>query len=112
MYIYLKLLTPATALITTGFAEIIIVLCHYIYARKNMKLNIEIISKRNTIYFILGLLFIPISLIIRSLNLGFITTLALIIMTCSIMYFIVLYIKKDNNLLFILDKLKRKLKVG
>lgn len=110
--VYLKLLTPATALITTGFAEIIIVLCHYIYARKNMKLNIEIISKRNTIYFILGLLFIPISLIIRSLNLGFITTLALIIMTCSIMYFIVLYIKKDNNLLFILDKLKRKLKVG
>lgn len=110
--VYLKLLTPATALITTGFAEIIIVLCHYIYARKNMKLNIEIISKRNTIYFILGLLFIPISLIIRSLNLGFITTLTLIIMTCSIMYFIVLYIKKDNNLLFILDKLKRKLKVG
>lgn len=110
--VYLKLLTPATALITTGFAEIIIVLWHYIYARKNMKLNIEIISKRNTIYFILGLLFIPISLIIRSLNLGFITTLALIIMTCSIMYFIVLYIKKDNNLLFILDKLKRKLKVG
>lgn len=110
--VYLKLLTPATALITTGFAEIIIVLCHYIYARKNMKLNIEIISKRNTIYFILGLLFIPISLIIRSLNLGFIITLTLIIMTCSIMYFIVLYIKKDNNLLFILDKLKRKLKVG
>lgn len=110
--VYLKLLTPATALITTGFAEIIIVLCHYIYARKKMKLNIEIISKRNTIYFILGLLFIPISLIIRSLNLGFITTLTLIIMTCSIMYFIVLYIKKDNNLLFILDKLKRKLKVG
>lgn len=110
--VYLKLLTPATALITTGFAEIIIVLCHYIYARKNMKLNIEIISKRNTIYFILGLLFIPISLIIRSLNLGFIITLTLIIMTCSVMYFIVLYIKKDNNLLFILDKLKRKLKVG
>ena len=110
--VYLKLLTPATALITTGFAEIIIVLCHYIYAIKNMKLNIEIISKRNTIYFILGLLFIPISLIIRSLNLGFIITLTLIIMTCSVMYFIVLYIKKDINLLFILDKLKRKLKVG
>ena len=36
----------------------------------------------------------------------------LIIITCMLLYFIVLYIKKDNNLMFILDKFKNKLKVG
>ena len=53
-----------------------------------------------------------ISLIIRKFKLGFLLTLLLIILICSFMYFIVLYIKKDNNLLFILDKFKGKLKVG
>ena len=77
-----------------------------------MKIKVEILSKKNITYFALGILFIPISLIIRKLNLGFILTLLLIILICSFMYFIVLYIKKDTNLLFILDKFKRKLKVG
>ncbi|MDD6093176.1 MAG: flippase [bacterium] len=110
--VYFKMLTPATALITTGISEIIIVLWHFTYAKRIMKLNVEIISKKNSIYLILGLLFIPLSFVVRKLNLGFIITLALIIILCSFMYFIVLYIKKDNNLLFILDKFKRKLKVG
>ena len=81
-------------------------------SKRNMKIKVEILSKKNITYFALGILFIPISLIIRKLNLGFILTLLLIILICSFMYFIVLYIKKDNNLLFILDKFKGKLKVG
>jgi len=110
--VYFKILNPSTALITTGFSEIIVLIWHYLYAKRNMKIKVEILSKKNITYFALGILFIPISLIIRKLNLGFILTLLLIILICSFMYFIVLYIKKDTNLLFILDKFKRKLKVG
>ena len=110
--VYFKILNPSTALITTGFSEIIVLIWHYLYAKRNMKIKVEILSKKNITYFVLGILFIPISLIIRKLNLGFILTLLLIILICSFMYFIVLYIKKDTNLLFILDKFKRKLKVG
>ena len=62
-------------------------------------------------YIILSFLFIPISLLIRKLNLGFYITMILIMTVCILFYFIVLYIKKDNNLIFILDKFKgRKLK--
>ena len=110
--VYFKMFNPSTALITTGFSEIIVLIWHYLYAKRNMKIKVEILSKKNITYFALGILFIPISLIIRKLNLGFILTLLLIILICSFMYFIVLYIKKDNNLLFILDKFKGKLKVG
>lgn len=112
MLVYFKILSPSTALITTGISELIVLIWHYIYARKSMKLNIEVVSKKNIIYLVLGLLFIPISFVIRKLNLGFIITLILIVLSCSFMYFIVLYIRKDNNLLFILDKFKSKLKVG
>lgn len=51
-------------------------------------------------------------MLLRKLNLGFYITMILIIITCMLLYFIVLYIKKDNNLMFILDKFKNKLKVG
>ena len=77
-----------------------------------MNINVQVFSKKNMTYIILSLLFIPISLLLRKLNLGFYITMILIIITCMLLYFIVLYIKKDNNLMFILDKFKKKLKVG
>lgn len=77
-----------------------------------MNINVQVFSKKNITYIILSLLFIPISIVIRKLNLGFYVTMTLITIICVLLYFIVLYIKKDNNLLFILDKFKGKLKVG
>ena len=77
-----------------------------------MNIDVRVFSKKNMTYILLSLLFIPISLIIRSLKLNFYINIIVIVIICSLMYFIVLYIKKDNNLLFILDKFKRKLKVG
>lgn len=77
-----------------------------------MNINVQVFSKKNITYIILSLLFIPISLLLRKFNLGFYITMILIIITCMLLYFIVLYIKKDNNLMFILDKFKNKLKVG
>ena len=75
-----------------------------------MNINIQVFSKKNITYIILSLLFIPISLLIRKLNLGFYITMILIMIVCILLYYIVLYIKKDNNLMFILSKFKIKLK--
>ena len=77
-----------------------------------MNIGIQVFNKRNMIYIILSLLFIPISLLIRKLNLGFCITMILIIVVCLLLYCMVLYIRKDNNLIFILNKFKGKLKVG
>ena len=107
-----KIFSPITALATTGLVELAVFITHYIYARRKMNINVQVFSKKNMTYIILSLLFIPISLLLIKLNLGFYITMILIIITCMLLYFIVLYIKKDNNLMFILDKFKKKLKVG
>ena len=112
LLILFKIFSPLTALATTGLVELAIFIIHYTYARKKMNIDVRIFNKKNMTYILLSLLFIPISLIIRSLNLNFYINIIVIVMLCSLMYFIILYIKKDNNLLFILDKFKSKLKVG
>lgn len=112
LLVLFKIFSPLTALTTTGLVELTIFITHYIYARKKMNIDVQVFSKKNMTYILLSLLFVPISLIIRSLKLNFYINIIVIIMICSLMYFIVLYIKKDNNLLFILDKFKGKLKVG
>ena len=73
-----------------------------------MNINVSVFSKRNIVYIILSLLFIPISLIIRCFKLNFYINMIVIMIVCMAMYFIVLYLKKDNNLMFILSKFKGK----
>lgn len=111
LLVIFKIFNPITALATTGLIELIIFITHYIYTKKKMNINVQVFNKKNITYIILSLLFIPISLLIRRFNLGFYVTMILIIITCILLYYIVLYIKKDNNLMFILDKFKIKLKV-
>lgn len=112
LLVLFKIFSSLTALATTGLVELTIFIIHYTYARKKMNIDVRVFSKKNMTYILLSLLFIPISLIIRSLKLNFYINIIVIVIICSLMYFIVLYIKKDNNLLFILDKFKGKLKVG
>lgn len=106
--VFIDIFSPATAMLTTGLSELAVFILHYIYSRRNLKLTVSIFSKNNLTYLILGLTFIPISLVIRKLSLGFVITLILIVTICVLLYFSILYIKKDNNLMFILEKLKKK----
>lgn len=110
LLLFLDIFSPITALISTGIIELVIFTVHYIYAKKKMNVGVNVFSRNNLTYIILSLLFIPISLLIRKLSLGFYITMILIIVLCMLLYFIVLYIKKDNNMIFILNKFK--LKVG
>ena len=108
LLVYFKVFNPTTALASTGLIEFIVFIIHYIYAKKNMNINVSVFSKRNIVYIILSLLFIPISLIIRCFKLNFYINMIIIMIVCMAMYFIVLYLKKDNNLMFILSKFKGK----
>ena len=99
LLIYFKIFTPTTALITTTIAELGFALCQYIYARKKLDLDIHIFTKENISYLVLGICFIPISLLIRSFNLGFWITFALIIIICMGFYIGILYLMKDDNLI-------------
>ena len=106
--IIFKVFTPLTALLTTGVAEILFVITQKLYAKNKLDIDLKIFAN-NKKYFILGLLFIPISLLIRSIKLSFIVNLISIILVCSLFYVGTLYIMKDENLFLILNKFKNKL---
>lgn len=102
--ILFKVLTPFTAMLTTGIAEISLSTLLYRYITKKQKIKYVVFSKQNLIYLLLGILFIPISLIIRLFNLGFWFNLILIVIICVITYVGILYIRKDENLNLIIKK--------
>lgn len=108
LLIGLNIFNPITALVTTCLAELSVFIIHYNYAKRKMKINVNIFTGKNITYIVLSLLFIPISLVIKGLNLNFWVDIILTMLTCMTLYFVVLYIRKDNNLIFILSKfLKR-----
>lgn len=100
--------TPLTAMLTTGLAELLFVFAQKIYAKKKLDIDLNIFDGNNKIYLILGLCFIPITLLIKLIKLPFVLSVILIILACSIFYIGILYLKKDENLMLILNKFLNK----
>lgn len=100
-----KMFSPLTAMLTTGFVEVLLVATEYIYVSKKMKIKIQLFSKQNLTYLLLSLCFIPISLLVKHIDLGFYVNIITIIFVCVLLYVGVLYLKKDSTLKMILDKL-------
>jgi O-antigen/teichoic acid export membrane protein len=111
LLVLFKVFNPSTALATTAIAELGLAIVQYIYSIKKLKLKIKIFTKQNLTYLALSAMFIPISLLIRMLNLGFGITTISIIAICVIFYALVLFIIKDSNMIFTFDKVKNILKV-
>lgn len=107
LLVFLGILEPATAMITTAISEFGVFIWHYIYAVRVMKIKVAIFNKNNFKYLLLSILFIPLSLIIRWLNFGFVWTIVLIVIGCVLLYGCILLKTKDNNLIFILNKFKK-----
>ena len=107
--IVLNIFDPFTCMLTTGIAEISLSILLYHHISKKLKLNYKLFTKQNILYILLGFAFIPISLFVRLLNVGFFTTIAIIMLLCISLYVGVLYYKSDENLKFILNKFFRKI---
>lgn len=107
--VVLKIFNPVTAMATTGIVEIIIAVCQYIYTRKKLNIKLNIITKETVRYLIVSLCFIPVSYLVKMLNIGFFIKVLLIVIICSLMYVGILFIFKDTNIMFILEKVKGKI---
>lgn len=101
-----KLFTPTTAFITTGLVETLLVILQYRFIKNKLKINLEIFSRKNLRYILLSILFVPISLLIRMIKFSFYTNIIVIIVSCCILYYAILYIIKDDNLNYLLNKAK------
>lgn len=104
----LKVFTPFTAMLTTGIAEAFLIISQYIYIKKEMNINVNLITKQNITYLFLSLCFIPIAYIVKKINFGFYTNIFVIMILCMGLYGGVLLLKKDDSLYIIINKLKNK----
>ena len=112
LLVIFKILNPFTAMLTTGIAEVLLIITQYIYIRNKMKIKVPLVTKQNIAYLILSILFIPISYIVKKINFGFYINIIIIITICASLYSGVLLIKKDESLYIIINKLKNKLKLN
>lgn len=111
LLVKLNMFTPFSAMLTTGISILLFVIAQYIYTRKKLEINLKIFEGSNKLYIFLSLLFIPISSLIRLLKLPFIINIIVIVIVCVIFYMGILYLKKDENLHLILDKVFGKIKM-
>lgn len=89
-------LTPFIAIVTTLLCEFIFQMLCLIYIKKKLHISIEICKKKNSIYLLLSLLFIPIILFLKSFLINQYMLAFFSVIICSIVYICGLYLKKDE----------------
>lgn len=102
------ILIGTTAILTTMISEIVLIVIEYFYIKKYLDIKLEGFKIRNIKYLLFALLFIPIKNILNGLNNGVIMNSIVVFIACSITYFILLFITKDEYVIEILNRVNIK----
>lgn len=108
--LYFGVFNIYTAIMTTIVANIILVIIEYSYVRLVLKMKINLFNLDILKYFSISILFIPIYLIIDSTNIHWILGMGLTVMVSTLVYFAILFLIKDETLLFVYEKVAYKFK--
>lgn len=103
-----KVLTPFTAMLTTGIAELLLSTTEYLYIKKKLKIDISLFTKNNVIYLLLASTFIIIAYLVKLMNLGFYLNVCIIVVVSIAVYVGTLMLLKDQNLEMLKNKLIKK----
>ena len=95
----------ASAIFTTMFAEILIIILNVYYIKKYLKLKLEIFKSKNLKYLVFSLLFFPIGYILRKFECHYMIYSIITFILCAGVYFILLLITKDRCVKEILEKI-------
>ncbi|MCM0650576.1 oligosaccharide flippase family protein [Clostridium swellfunianum] len=106
----LNLLTSSSAIITTCVSNSLLILIEYIYIKKSIKLDYNLLSLNRIKYIVASLLFIPITLLIRQYITGTISIFIFGFIINAAVYFLILLITKDKVLMFFINKILSKIK--
>lgn len=109
LLIKLGVFMPETAVLTTFIAEIIMITVINIYIRKVVKINIRLLNNYNIKYLISSLLFIPITIFVKSFKFSYILNVVIIVPICAGVYFLILYFSKDKMLFELMKNIMNKL---
>ena len=108
--VFLGIFSAKVAITTTIIANFVLVICEYIYVRKNLNININLFGLDKVKYFLISLVFIPITIFLRRHLNGMISLLISIILVNSIIYLLILLITKDKIIFELIKNIKRKVK--
>ncbi|MBS5950619.1 MAG: oligosaccharide flippase family protein [Clostridium sp.] len=108
--VQLKYFTATTAIITTTFANALLVIGEYLYVRFKLKLEINLFSISKLKYLFISLLFIPIIYLIKYLISNLVIYTLVSMGVCSILYFGILIILKDETFNYLKDIVLSKVK--
>lgn len=103
-----NVLTPFTAMLTTGIAELLLSTTEYLYIKKKLKINISLFTKNNIIYLLLASTFIIIAYVVKLMNLAFLLKVCIIVIVSIAVYVGVLMLLKDQNIEMLKNKLIKK----
>lgn len=106
--IILKCFTPMTSLITTMISVLIFIFSANKYAQRHLQLKNIIFTKEIAKYLLVAATFIPVSLGVNMLNLGFVFNIIFEIVICVGIYGGYLLYTKDSLVGVILNKLHKK----
>lgn len=107
----LNYFTATSAIITTTFANLVLVIGEYIYVRFKLKLNINLFSISKLRYLFISLLFIPIIYMIKVFISNIIIYTLLSVGTCCLLYLGILLIIKDETFNYLKDNILSRVKV-
>ena len=102
--VYFKILTPFTSMFTTMIAETILVTIQMIYTKNVLKIKTNLFCKENMRYLLLSLMFVPIAIGFKLIDMNVWIRMILIMISCFTLYVGVLAYKKDENLALIIDR--------
>ncbi|MBE6063505.1 MAG: flippase [Clostridium butyricum] len=103
-------LDMVTAIVTTLIANVIIIFLEYMMVKTKIKLDIRIFSFHNMKYLYYALLFIPITWLVKLLNLNMIITCFVVVVLCGLSYALILTFTKDEIYFELLGKVLKKIK--
>jgi O-antigen/teichoic acid export membrane protein len=104
--IKLKLFTPLTAIATTCIANFTLIALEYAYIRLILKLRFNLFSFDKIKYFILSILFIPITMLVKAFVSGVILSSLVTIVFCGGIYIAFLFMMKDSIVMLVISKFK------
>ena len=102
--------TPVTAILSTFFAEVILMTLIFRKIR-GLGVDFTFFNRTNIKYFLLSAVFFPIAFLVRSFGWGHIINTLVIMALCIGFYFSALLLLKDSTMLFLAGKVLQKLKL-
>lgn len=103
----LEIFTPTMAIASTLLVEIGVDITEIIYIKRKYNIDICILSRRNLKYLAVSLLFIPIAIVAKNLELNNVLTLIIISLSCLITYFGIMRLSNDKIYIEVSERVKQ-----